>query len=615
VDLEMNNSDFSKVLYSSVVKIFFGIAILMIFGCLPKRVVRPTPKPTEGRGLWVIAYQVASPDNIRKIVKTAKENNFNTLFVQVVVGGYAYYNSKILPRSENLSDSLFDPLKEIIEEGHKNGLEIHAWVNTYIVWSKKALPISKKHVLYEHPDWFLIDDNGNSMAEYTKEEMIWQDVEGLYLDPKKKEVKEWIHSIFMEVVRNYDVDGVHFDFVRYPVGMFFPKESDYPVDPLMISRGAHYYTPPSLIKRDGSILDRWNRYHYIMWNDERAKNIKELVEMVVNGVKQEKPEVIVSAAVFPNPSTALKWCAQRWKDWPLDITIPMAYSGSLECVGKLMARYLTTNRCVYIGLGAYLKKPDQIIKEIKLGRGMEIDGLVLFMGKPCFEEKKYLANVKSKVFPSTAFVPKFPRETERAVRVKGEDKWIKNIEDSFTSTSEFFKCLRDNGKTYDDFLKEQAEEVNLMERIDNEVYEKIKIANSEKVLSPKLVRYSSIYVSIPSSFWGKIGALSKITLVRVGLKLHSFSSVARRYSENSKRILGGDCGFTTLDKNDQITRLLNEMEENEVREIRTSRGLIILKVDKIIPSHLVAYGELDLNSKRIVFQREFERRIEEWTRQ
>lgn len=590
---------------------YFIIIVLMISSCLPKRVTGPTPKPTEGRGLWVVAYQIASPENIEKIVETAKEHNFNTLFVQIVVGGCAYYNSEILPRSENLSDSLFDPLKKIIEEGHKRGLEIHAWINTYLVWSKRALPTSDEHILYKHPEWFLIDDNGKSMAEYTKEDMIWHGTEGVYLDPGEEGVRGWIYDIFMEVARNYDVDGVHFDFVRYPVGLFFSKESDYPFDPLMISRSAHYYSAPSLVRRDGSILDRWNRYHFIMWNAKRAENITNLVEMVANGIRKEKPELIVSAAVFPNPGTAFKWCAQRWKAWPLDITIPMAYGGSLEYVGKLMASYLTSNRCIYTGLGAYIKSPKEMIKEIKLARGLGVDGFVLFMGKPCFKEKRFLANIKSSVLPSTAYVPKFPRETKRAVEGEEKNRWIKNIEDSFTSTSDFFKCLRESGKTYSDFLKEQVDELSLMKRIDEEIYRGTEIDGGELVLSPKLVRYGSIYIRIPSSFWGKVVALSKITLVRTALKLHGFSTVARRYSENSKKVLGGDCGFTTLDKNDQLTRTLDGMKENETKEIRTSLGLVILKVDKIIPPRLIEYGKLDINSKRIVFQRKLRGRLEE----
>jgi len=130
-----------------------------------------------------------------------------------------------------------------------------------------------------------------------------------------------------------------------------------------------------------------------------------------------------------------------------------------------------------------------------------------------------------------------------------------------------------------------------------------------------LVKYSSIYISIPSSFWGKIKALTKITMVRTALKLHSFPAVARKYSENSKKILGGDCGLTTLDRNNEITRTLDEMNENEIREIRTSHGLIILKVDKITLPRLFEYSKLDLNEKRIVFQRQLEKRIGEWSHQ
>ena len=108
----------------------------------------------EARGMWIQASFIRDPQNVEKIVQSAKSHNFNLLIVQCVVGGYAYYDSKILPKSEYIRQYKdYDPLREFIHLCHKNGIQLHAWVNTYIVWSGDEPPKAPTHVLNLHPDW------------------------------------------------------------------------------------------------------------------------------------------------------------------------------------------------------------------------------------------------------------------------------------------------------------------------------------------------------------------------------------------------------------------------------------------------------------------------------
>jgi len=212
------------------------------------------------KGVWITARQLRPPDAAHEIIKNVKDLGLNTIFVQVVVGGYAYYQSKILPVSEYVKGR--DPLKEIIEEAHKNNIKVHAWVNSVLFWSLRTPPSDSNHVYYKHPDWFLYDDNGVNTRYYDKEQFIRLSADGLFLEPRKKEVRDFIASIFEEIVANYDVDGVHFDFIRYP-------GYNYGYDPEIREQFASEYFYDPIYS---PYISRIKSPH---WNTLRVKNIYE----------------------------------------------------------------------------------------------------------------------------------------------------------------------------------------------------------------------------------------------------------------------------------------------------------------------------------------------------
>jgi uncharacterized lipoprotein YddW (UPF0748 family) len=366
-------------------------------------------------------------ENIQYIVDTAKEYNFNTLIVQVHGRGDAYYHSKIDPRAEDLADQdpSFDPLATILDLGHKAGLEVHAWVNAIYIWSKDTEPVDKGHVLHRHPEWIMWDDEGRSLSTYTPRDVAAKGIEGKYVDPSREDVLDYLHSVYMEVVTEYPVDGIHFDYIRYP-GVHFGYsdafcqqfQDRFGVDPRHISDEVKTWAAETHMMANTPVLDRWNYIHYARWNKAKCDRITELVRRVSRSVKELRPEVKVSAAVFPDPGTAYWRVSQDWRRWLaeglLDMVCPMIYSGEPELVAKRAAAAIEAaepyGKLVYAGLGAWQKDPEVIIDEINRIRELGAAGFSLFAFWPVAEEKEYLETLRNEVFTTPVSIPSLPDE-------------------------------------------------------------------------------------------------------------------------------------------------------------------------------------------------------------
>ena len=128
--------------------------VLLVFACHSGQAARPN----EVRALWVVRTTLTSPEKIRQLVKSAAENGFNTLIVQIRGRGDAYYKSRVEPRAAELKDQPadFDPLAFTIAEARERGLKVHAWLNTSLLANLDALPTDPAHVYNRHPEWLAV---------------------------------------------------------------------------------------------------------------------------------------------------------------------------------------------------------------------------------------------------------------------------------------------------------------------------------------------------------------------------------------------------------------------------------------------------------------------------
>jgi uncharacterized lipoprotein YddW (UPF0748 family) len=184
-----------------------NVLTFLIFLLLPI-LISAQQNNQEFRATWVITWEYISASSsveqnkarIRKILDEHKAANMNAVVWQIRQAGTAYYNSSYEPWGSYAGGTYpgFDPLQYALEEAHKRGLEFHAWFNVFASGSTApGAPAS------QHPEWICRDRDGNPMTS------------NIALSPGLEEVRNYLKNVAMEVVRNYDIDGLHFDYVRW----------------------------------------------------------------------------------------------------------------------------------------------------------------------------------------------------------------------------------------------------------------------------------------------------------------------------------------------------------------------------------------------------------------
>ena len=382
----------------------FLAAILLVSVACTTSTAAPAAKAMpkahdEVRALWVVRNSITSPEAVDKVVADAKGAGFNTLIVQVRGRGDAYYKSRWEPRTIALKEQpeSFDPLTRILEKAHAEGITVHAWLNTVFLANIDDLPPQATHPYNEHPDWIAVPRRAAAelfamdpadpkyrqrIIEVSKLDM--SELEGIYLAPSHPQVKEHIYNVFIDVVENYDVDGVHFDYVRLPSPDF-----DYSRTALERFRSEIEATLSDQEKMLFSGLAVTRPLLYVEtypeeWDRFRREQVTGLVERIYTGVKARKPNVLVSAAVFGNDEDAFERRFQDWKLWlergALDVLCPMAYAVDTEVWKRqiAIARGFAFGRQVWAGIGAYRQSPEATIEKIELSRRMGVDGFILF---------------------------------------------------------------------------------------------------------------------------------------------------------------------------------------------------------------------------------------------
>lgn len=360
----------------------------------------PTPAPRpEVRALWVVRHTMTSPDAVRDMVRRAKENGFTDLIVQVRGRGDAYYDSQLEPRAEDLVGQPpgFDPLALTLDEAHRVGIKVHAWINIYLVASFESLPRNRSHLLYQHPEWLMVPRGLaselygieprsqvylNRLVEYTRENQA--DVEGLFISPAHPAVKDNLYNLWLEVAQKYEVDGLHFDYVRYP-------NTNYDFSRTSLERfrqeleknleGENREFLSSAADSDPLLFATTFPDRYAQF---QRQQVSELVERIYKGVKKVKPHAVISAAVFANDDDALRTRFQDWKHWLragwLDAVCPMAYTPETESFRRLIANAKTyaAGKQVWAGIGAFKQPAESALEKVRVTREVGAQGFILF---------------------------------------------------------------------------------------------------------------------------------------------------------------------------------------------------------------------------------------------
>jgi uncharacterized lipoprotein YddW (UPF0748 family) len=350
------------------------------------------------------------------ILDRAAHLKLNAVIIQVRPLCDALYASEIEPWSEFLTGTMgkapepfYDPLAFAIDEAHKRGLELHAWFNPYRAGHPSAKsPASPNHITKTRPQL---------VRHYGKQ--VW-------LDPGEKEVQEYSLSVVMDVVRRYDIDGVHFDDYFYPYKEIDRSgyEMDFPDDATWKRFGA------------GGKLER---------DDWRRENVNAFVEKVYGSIKATKPWVKFGISPFgiwrPDNPTQIKgfdaygklyadsrkWLMKGWVDyfapqlyWPI-----ASQEQSFPVLLKWWAQQNTQNRHLVPGLDLTRTlnlnsetnseknrqrwPVQEIVNQIRLARKQSgVDGHILWNMKSVMRNQSLADALETQIYTQPALMPASP---------------------------------------------------------------------------------------------------------------------------------------------------------------------------------------------------------------
>lgn len=371
------------------------------------------PAGEETRALWVVRHAITTPGRVDQVVDVASQLHINTLLVQVRGRGDAYYASNLAPRGEALGNADFDPLERIIRRAHDQGIEVHAWINVYLVWSAGDLPRSGDHIVNAHPEWISIRADGRRLVEMVPEEFEDQKLEGMYLAPGNPEVRRHLRDVVREITSKYAVDGIHLDYVRYPepgVGYDPPTrtafQQEFGVDPIHIEQ-------PDSVLLDVIGPDRIPdlKLRWVQWKKDR---ITDLVRDLRADLDRTGRGVKLTAAVISDQQAALNRYHQDWPLWLregiVDAVIPMAYGTSTATVERQIAAAMAipTQRHVYAGIAIYNQGARDAAEKIRRARALGVDGIALFSFDSLVGKAGYMRQIKSSSFARPAAPTKMP---------------------------------------------------------------------------------------------------------------------------------------------------------------------------------------------------------------
>jgi uncharacterized lipoprotein YddW (UPF0748 family) len=168
--------------------------------------------------MWVVRDALTTPESVGRLVDFAVLTRMHMLFVQVRGRADTFYRSAVDPPSSILKAPVadFDPLAYLLTLAHRNGIAVHAWINVFLVWSDVSQSPPPTHLVARHPDWLLTDANGVRMDRMPSSRWKKNGVEGWFVSPGVRGMRTHMARVVRELVTEYEIDGVHLDYTRYP---------------------------------------------------------------------------------------------------------------------------------------------------------------------------------------------------------------------------------------------------------------------------------------------------------------------------------------------------------------------------------------------------------------
>lgn len=338
----------------------------------------------EVRAIWMDRRAIPkSESEIKELIRKYRASGINMVLPEVIFNGYAAYNSDYLQKQDLWNG--IDILSVIVRECHRYGIEVHPWVWVFRAGYKADMG----GILSKYPDWALKDINGDILLQ-----------DGSYwLCPSNSEARNLLISSYKELVKKYKVDGLCFDYIRYPgldtasscfdsrCRKLFSKEKG--IDPADIQP----YTKETLD-----------------WHMFREEQINSFIAECSKELKKLNPRLKISAAASSPYSIARTNYLQDWGHWTanrwVDFILPMEYTRDMSSFARRMSnssKNADGNALVVACIGAHILDDDQIVNQVGISKPAMTSGVSLFSSS--YISDGLLNRLKHDVFDKSAVIP------------------------------------------------------------------------------------------------------------------------------------------------------------------------------------------------------------------
>ncbi len=301
----------------------------------------------EARSIWLDRGSIVACQNavgMAALFSKLKKAGINVVYFETNNAGFTMFPSKV--SIQNPQTTNWNPLAAAITEAHKRGMELHAWFWTFNVGNTFHNPIITQEPDYPGPvlsthnyAWALASQTGSFVPP--KQHEFW-------IDPSGAEGRQFVKDLILEVVKNYDVDGIQLDYIRYP---FNGKGGE---------MGYDFIGRTKFERETRLCLDRMDDKTRKAWLSWKAKQVSSLVQEVSTLVRAAKPAAKISAAVYALPrEQRMNLIQQDWELW--------VANGWVD----------TLNPMTYVAKGAELQKMAGYVKSSVENKAMVLPGLFM----------------------------------------------------------------------------------------------------------------------------------------------------------------------------------------------------------------------------------------------
>jgi uncharacterized lipoprotein YddW (UPF0748 family) len=333
----------------------------------------------EVRSMWLdrgTIVKARSEADLAKVFDRMADAGINTVFFETLNASYPIYPSHIAPEQNPLIKG-WDPLASAVKLAHERGMELHAWMWMFAAANQNHnLKLNQPQdylgpVLSVHPEWANLDNKGNFFEKSAARKA--------FFDPANPSVKRYLTLLLEEVATRYQVDGIQIDYIRYP---FQNPNNNYTYGYGTASRQQFQSltgVDPIELTPSHELWSQWNKF--------RIEQIDNFVASVSQRLKQKRPDLTLSAAVFPIARhERLGSIQQNWEEWVkkewIDLLVPMTYANNTEELEQKYQAVLNRSQegsTLFLPGIRLLNLPDFIaMDQMQLLRNSSFGGYALF---------------------------------------------------------------------------------------------------------------------------------------------------------------------------------------------------------------------------------------------